>query len=277
LSKVQVAAGIHTILNNRMADEIGLLTIARGLDPRDFALLVLGGAGPMHGGPLARMLKIPRVIIPFAPGVLSALGLLVSDIEHDHALSFRQRASLVSVGELRRAFAKLDKMGEDDMRRDQIATERVGTRRYAEMRYVGQSYELEIEVDTIDNGAVDQLVRQFHETHERIYLQKNQSTDVEFVNLRTVHFVFVPKPRLTPPVPGPSWQAAQKGTRAAYFEEIGGYTDIPVFTRERLPIGEHRAGPFIIEQLDSTTVVFPGERSYVEPKGNVIVEMPRHG
>ncbi len=120
MSKVEVAAGIHTILNHRMADEIRLLTIARGYDPRDFALTVLGGAGPLHGGPLARMLGIGKVIVPFAPGVLSAFGLLVSDIEHDNALSFRRPAAEVSTAELKEAFGGLDAMGMEDMRRDRV-------------------------------------------------------------------------------------------------------------------------------------------------------------
>lgn len=278
MTKLRLAHGIHTILNNRMADEIRLLTIARGYDPREFALIVLGGAGPLHGSALARTLGIPRVIVPFAPGVLSAFGLLVSDIEHDHTLTFRHPAAGLSPGTLAAAFEQLDAMGTAEMRKEAVSVDRVSVRRYAEMRYVGQSYELEIAVEgDITEDLINRLVADFHEVHERIYRQRNESAEVEFINLRTVHFTEVPQIKLDAPKSGPSWEAAQNGTRAVYLAEAGRMVDVPVFRRDRLPIEQRREGPFIVEQLDSTTVVFPGETARVEPNGNIIVEMPLNG
>jgi N-methylhydantoinase A/oxoprolinase/acetone carboxylase beta subunit len=274
MNKAEVAAGIHTILNNRMADEIRLLTVARGYDPREFSLVMLGGAGPLHGGSLARMLRIPRVIIPFAPGVLSAFGLLVSDVEHDNAASFRRPASADTLGELTETLAQLDRIGLDDMARDNVDMSRVGVRRYAEMRYVGQSYELEVPIEgDIDAGTIAALVDLFHEVHERVYRQRNSGA-VEFVNLRTVHFAAAPKLTLDPPQGGASWEAAATGTRRIYLAEAGAYVEAPVFQRASLPIETPRAGPFIVEQLDSTVVVFPGETARVEPNGNIILDMP---
>jgi N-methylhydantoinase A len=278
MPKLRVAQGIHTILNNRMADEIRLLTIARGYDPREFALIVLGGAGPLHGSALARALRIPRVIVPFAPGVLSAFGLLVSDVEHDHSASFRRPAAGLPLSELTEAFDKLDRAGRERMRQEKIAETRIGLRRYAEMRYVGQSYELEIPInEPFDERLIDGLVAAFHEHHERVYRQRNPAAAVEFVNLRTVHFASVPKVRLEPPKPGPSWEKAQHGTRSVYLGDLDRYADIPVYRRDLLPIGVPQAGPFIVEQLDSTTVILPGETATVEPNGNIIVEMPANG
>ncbi len=278
MQKVKVAQGIHTILNNRMADEIRLLTIARGYDPRDFTLIVLGGAGPLHGSALARMLGIPRVIVPFAPGVLSAFGLLVSDIEHDHSLTFRRRVNAVTIAELREAFEQLDRGGAEHIRREAMSGAKVGVRRYAEMRYVGQSYELELPID-LDRGEalIAQLVQEFHEAHQRVYRQRNDSAEVEFVNLRSVHFVTVPKVTLNPPKPGPSWEKAQRGVRSVYIDQASQYVDIPIFRRDRLPIGVKQAGPFIVEQIDSTTVVLPGEEVHVEPNGNLIIAMSKNG
>lgn len=277
MRKVEVAAGIHTILNNRMADEIRLLTVARGYDPREFSLVMLGGAGPLHGGSLARTLRIPRVIVPFAPGVLSAFGLLVSHIEHDNTASFRRPAGPESLAGLRETFESLDRAGREDMRRDNVAAERVNVKRYAEMRYVGQSYELEVEIATaLDDGAIERLVEDFHAVHERVYRQRNPFAAVEFVNLRTVHFAAAPKIALEPPKGGPSWAAAQTGSRRIYFSEVGGYVDCPVYHRAMLPFGVRQAGPFVVEQIDSTAVVFPGEIAEVEPQGNMILDMPRH-
>jgi N-methylhydantoinase A len=278
MQKVKVAQGIHTILNNRMADEIRLLTIARGYDPRDFTLIVLGGAGPLHGSPLARMLGIPRVIVPFAPGVLSAFGLLVSDIEHDHSLSFRRRANAVTVGEMREAFGRLDSVGAEQIKNEAAGGATVGVRRYAEMRYIGQSYELELPID-LEAGerSIDRLVQDFHETHQRVYRQRNDAAEVEFVNLRSVHYVAVPKVTLSPPKPGPSWEKAQRGTRSVYLDDTGRYADISIYRRDSLPIGVKQAGPFIVEQIDSTTIVLPGEQAHVEPNGNLIIDMPKNG
>jgi N-methylhydantoinase A/oxoprolinase/acetone carboxylase beta subunit len=277
MTKAEVAGGIHTILNNRMADEIRLLTVARGYDPREFSLVMLGGAGPLHGGSLARMLRIPRVIIPFAPGVLSAFGLLVSDVEHDNAASFRRPAVPETLAELGRTLAELDRAGREDMARDKIDPGRVGVRRYAEMRYVGQSYELEVPVEgEIDERTIASLTDSFQEVHERVYRQRNPGA-IEFVNLRTVHFAAAPKLVLDPPKPGPSWEAAQTGTRKLYIAEAGAYVDTPVFHRAKLPVGTPRKGPFIVEQIDSTAVVFPGETAKVEENGNIILDMPGHG
>lgn len=276
MSKAEVAGGIHTILNNRMADEIRLLTVARGYDPREFSLVMLGGAGPLHGGSLARMLRIPRVIIPFAPGVLSAFGLLVSDVEHDNAASFRRPATPASIADLAATLAELDRIGLEDMARDKVDPARVGVRRYAEMRYVGQSYELEVPIEgEIDADAIATLVDAFHEVHERVYRQRNSGA-VEFVNLRTVHFAAAPKLALDPPEGGPSWEAAQTGTRRIYVPEAGAWADAPVFHRAKLPIEVPRTGPFIVEQLDSTVIAFPGEVARVEPNGNIILDMPGH-
>jgi N-methylhydantoinase A/oxoprolinase/acetone carboxylase beta subunit len=277
MSREEAAAGIHTILNNRMADEIRLLTVARGYDPREFSLVMLGGAGPLHGGSLARMLRIPRVIIPFAPGVLSAFGLLVSDVEHDNAASFRRPATADTLSDLGETLAGLDRVGLADMARDRIDPARVGVRRYAEMRYVGQSYELEVPIeDGIDEGTIAGLVATFQEVHERVYRQRNERAAVEFVNLRTVHFAAAPKLTLDPPKGGASWEAAQTGTRPIYLAEAASTVEAPVFQREALPIEAPRAGPFIVEQLDSTVVVFAGETARVEPHGNMILDMPTH-
>jgi N-methylhydantoinase A len=274
MSKVEVAAGIHTILNNRMADEIRFLTVTRGYDPRDFSLVVLGGAGPIHGGPLARALGLKKVIVPFAPGVLSAFGLLVSDIEHDNAQSFRHHIDRIKISTLAQAYDELDAMGMSDMQRDGVPAERIEVRRYADMRYVGQSYELEVEViGTLGEGLLGRLVEDFHTVHERVYRQRNDSAQVEFINLRTVHIAAVPQIRPQPATPGSSWQAAQSASRSVYFSQVGGYTEVPVFEREKLPFAESRNGPFIVEQTDSTTVVFPDETAQVEPHGNLILEM----
>lgn len=278
LSELEAAHGIHTILNNRMADEIRLLTIARGYDPRTFALIALGGAGPVHAGALARMLGIPRVIVPFAPGVLSAFGLLVSDIEQDLSVAFRRPARELAAAELETAFAEADRQRQDLMRREAGAGLEVVVRRYAEMRYIGQSYELEVPLSgAFDDGLVARLVEEFHSTHERIYRQRNDNAAVELVNLRSVWSARVPRVALARPAGGPSWQAAERTRRSIYLPDAGGLVSVPVYRRDRLPVDVAATGPFVIEQADSTTIVLAGERCVVEAEGNMVITVPAHG
>ena len=117
---------------------------------------------------------------------------------------------------------------------------------------------------------------EFHRTHERIYRQRN-AAEVEFVNLRSVWSARVPRITLDKPTPGPSWEAAQRSERKLYLPQQGGLVSVPVFRRDRLPIGVARSGPFIVEQHDSTTVVLPGESCAVEPHGNLIVTVTPNG
>lgn len=149
------------------------------------------------------------MIIPFAPGVLSAFGLLVSDVEHDNATAFRRPAIADTAADLIETLEQLDRIGIADMARDNIDVSRIGVRRYAEMRYVGQSYELEVPIEgDIDAETLRRLVEQFHQVHERVYRQRNDGAAVEFVNIRTVHYAAAPALTRTPPEGGVSWEAA---------------------------------------------------------------------
>src|SRR5262249_47939122 len=139
-----LAAGMHRIINARMADEIRLVSVRRGYDPRQFALVLLGGAGPVHGGRLATMLAIPTTVGPTAPGGLSAFGLLVAHIEHDQSRTFAARADEVEAAHMDQVLAELDRLGQERMWRDRVPPAAVQVTHAADLRYVGQSYELEV-------------------------------------------------------------------------------------------------------------------------------------
>ena len=139
-----LAAGMHHILNACMVDEIRLVSVRRGYDPRQFALVPLGGAGPVHGGRLAAMLSIPTTVVPAAPGVLSAFGLLVANIEHDQSRTFAVKADEVDVERIIQVLAELDLLGQEKMQRDHVPPQLVHVNHAADLRYVGQSYELEV-------------------------------------------------------------------------------------------------------------------------------------
>ena len=277
MTPVALAMGIHRIINARMADEIRLVSVRRGHDPRHFALLLLGGAGPVHGGRLAGMLSIPTLIVPAAPGVLSAFGLLVADIEHDHTRTFAAKAEEVDLAHLHRLFTELDALGQDKMQRDRVPPDMVQVSYYADVRYVGQSYDLEVPL-ALPLGAtsVSQVVADFHATHQQVYGHSRLSHAVEFVNVRIVHRAPLPRPQLTPSTSRRSLDEARKGSRAAYFDAYQAYRDTPVYARDRLPVGASFDGPAIIEQPDTTTVLYPGQTCRVDVAGNLLIHSEIH-
>ncbi len=270
LDTVAAAAGIHRVINARMADQIRLVTIKRGSDPRQFALVALGGAGPVHAVPLADEMGMAEVIVPEAPGVLAAFGLLSAAIEHHHARTLPARAEDVDLGAVNRCLAELDAAGRARMREEGVPSAAVEVAYSADMRYVGQAYELEVAVAApLVSGGVADAVRGFHAAHERIYGYARSEQPVELVNFRAVHRYPLPPPRLRPPARAEGTPGdARIGERQAYFAP-GGFLATAVYDRGRLPLGSRVAGPAIIEQIDTTTVIPPGHATVVDASGNL--------
>jgi N-methylhydantoinase A len=277
MTPVALASGIHRIINTRMADEMRLVSVRRGYDPRQFALVLLGGAGPVHGGRLARMLSIPTVIVPATPGVLSAFGLLVASAEHDHTRTFAAKAQEVDLARLERLFEELERLGQEKMQRDRVPAQLVQVARSADLRYVGQSYELEVPLQlALGTASIPQAVSDFHALHQQVYGHSRPLHPVEFVNIRTVHRAPLPRPRLSSGTVTGSLEAACKGQRPAYFDEYQTYRDTPVYTRHLLPVGAELSGPALIEQPDTTTVVYPDQHCRVDAAGNLSISLARH-
>ena len=273
LSATEAAAGVHRVANARMADEIRLVSIRRGYDPRRFALVLLGGAGPLHGGRLASELAIPTMIVPPVPGVLSALGLLVASVEHGRAETVAVAADEATPVLFEETFGRLEAQVAALMAADRVPDGAAVTARSADMRYIGQSYTLEAPVALdLDEAAIGEAVQSFHEAHERVYGHSSPSAPVEFVNLRVVQSWGLPQPELASAAGEDERGAA--GGRRAYFEELGGYVETPVFRRGRLREGDELVGPAIVEQADSTLVVYPGHRAALDAAGNAVVHAP---
>jgi N-methylhydantoinase A len=274
MTPVELAAGMHRIVNARMADEVRLVSVRRGYDPRQFALLLLGGAGPVHGGRLARMLSIPTLVVPTTPGVLSAFGLLVANIEHDHTRTFAAKADAVDLSDLELLLAELDHLGLEKMQRDRVPSDTVQVAHYADLRYIGQSYELEVPLPlALDAAGVAQAVTAFHAIHQQVYGHSRPTHAVEFVNVRTVHSAPLPRPRVAARATSGDLDQALRGSRQAYFDEYQAYHDTPIYMRHRLPSGVRFDGPAIVEQPDTTTVLYPGQRCRVDAAGNLLIEV----
>jgi N-methylhydantoinase A len=270
LDAVATAAGIHRVINARMADQIRLVTIKRGYDPRQFALVVLGGAGPVHGVALAEEMGMTEVIVPEAPGVLAAFGLLSAAIEHQHARTLQASTDAIDLTAVNRCLAELDAAGRERMQAEGVPADGVRIAYSADMRYVGQAYELEVPIAApVVRERMSEILGAFHAVHERVYGYARTQQPVEFVNFRAVHTYPLPKPALrsTARVSG-SLDEARVGERRAWFAPAG-FVATAVYERTRVPLGAHVAGPAIIEQADTTTVIPPGHTAVVDPSGNL--------
>jgi N-methylhydantoinase A/oxoprolinase/acetone carboxylase beta subunit len=268
LGAVAAAAGIHRVVNARMADQIRLVTIKRGYDPRQFSLVVLGGAGPVHGVPLAEEMGMAEVIVPEAPGVLAAFGLLSAAVEHHHARTLQTPADAIDLTAVNRCLGELDAAGRDRMRAEGVPPGDVRVAYSADMRYVGQAYELEVPIAApLVIERMPDVLGAFHAVHERVYGYARAQQPVEFVNFRAVHTYPLPRPALRPRAATTGGLGdARIAERRAWF---GAFVPTPIYDRARLPVGARVSGPAIVEQPDTTTVIPPGHAALVDPSGNL--------
>ena len=278
LSPLEAAEGTVAVLNANMANAIRARTVQKGIDPREYALVASGGAGPLHGAEVAQMLSIPEVIVPPHPGINSAIGLLTTDLKYDVV----RTAFIVSTAvDFERLNADLAAM-EDSLRR-QLAAEGVDAakakfERSADARYVGQGYELRLPLPAIAIGPkeLSATLARFHELHTQEYGHQFGDSTIELVNLRVTAIAEVPKIR--PPVTptGGSLAAARIRTDQAVFrvgQELKSI-DTTFYDRSKLPVGVPIAGPAIILQFDSTTVVPPHCTAEVEASGCLVIRLP---
>ena len=269
---VEAAHGIVEIANTAMVNALRLVSVQRGYDPRDFALVAFGGAGPAHANRLAALTDIPVAIIPQSPGTASALGLLVTDLKHDYATTLIQRLDQVAPHALEQTFCELEAQGRETLGREGMAEAAMEFRRQADLRYVGQSHELTLPLTTEALGPtqLEQLLEQFHRTHDRAYGFSAPGEDVELVSVRLAAIGQIAKPALAP-LAKAAGEATAKGQRPVYFAESEGYVDCPVYDRYGLGAGAVVQGPAIVEEIDSTTVVHPQYQVRVDDVGQMVL------
>jgi N-methylhydantoinase A len=283
LTLEEAADGILAVVNASMVGAIRLVSIERGHDPRQFTLVPFGGAGPLHGVDLADLLGIPRILVPRNPGVLSTVGLLNADVRDDYVRTRIWEGPEFPADEVRAGFEELAASAQLSQGQ-QADPARATFERSADLRYRGQGFELTVEVPepTIDPAAMAALRERFHAAHERLYGYALRSAPVEMVNLRVT--VSVPLPKASPPEIAPqvgSIGAAKVGERQVYFgRAFGGsarpgsglgWLQTPRYDRSGFGAGAVVAGPAVLEQVDSTTVLGPGQQATVDRFGNLIV------
>ena len=265
----QAALGIHQVVNAQMAEGMRQVSIRQGHDPRDFSLVPLGGAGPVHGIPLAEELSIDTVIVPRHPGVLSAEGLLVAPIEHEVSIGFPHDLDSVGINELKMIFDELDAQCAALMDAEANEVENVEIIHALDICYVGQSHYLDITVDLSDAKPRESIYRDFIHAHEQVFGYSTESP-ARIVNLRSIHR----SQRHEVSVPIAAEQSSQnplKRRRVVVFE-VGKDTEVDIFDRSCLSVGTVIDGPAIIEQSDTTTVLHVGWTATVIESGELILK-----
>ncbi|WP_158924440.1 hydantoinase B/oxoprolinase family protein [Acidisphaera sp. S103] len=251
LSVEAAALGIHRVLNAQMAEAIRLVSIGRGIDPRGYALIPLGGAGPMHGTALAEELGIQAVVVPPHPGVLAATGLLGAPVEHEVAAAFPRALEGLDLSEVQAALATLDAQCSELMRQEGASDAVIS--HYADICYIGQSYHLQVGLDATAPDALATAYRDFQIAHDRVYGHQTDNP-ARIVNLRTVHRATTGRPATAAALAtGSGRETVQRMIRVRQSDQP---VAASIWQREDLrgPV----PGPAIIEQADTTTLVEPG-------------------
>ncbi len=275
LSLREAALGVHAIVNANMADALRLVSIRRGHDPRDFTLLPFGGAGPLNAGRVAEACGIRRILVPPTPGVLSALGLMLAPTRHEAAASYDAQASSAKAVDIRAILGRLDAQCMDKMRRDGVAPEAADIEYFAQMRYLGQSHQLEVPAgNEVDDDLVAAAVAEFHRLHQQTYNHSDRSAATEFVALRAVHTFAASESRLLEAVAPADQAPPRPSCRPTCLTAATGYQDTPVYRRDGLPVDFRFTGPAIVEQADTTTLLYPGHSARVDAFGNLLIEAP---
>jgi N-methylhydantoinase A len=269
LSVEEAALGIHRVVNAQMVEGIRLVSIRRGLDPRRFTLVALGGAGPIHATALGADLGIGNVLIPRHPGVLSAAGLLAAPIEHEVAVAFPRPLKGLDVADVRRVLGELDHTCAALMAEEAIGSMPTSIQYSADVWYIGQSYHLEVPLAASAPDALHKLYRDFLVLHDRIYGHATEQP-AAIVNLRAVHRAGG-SDRLDGDTYRPLDTAPEKPPRAICVAGANSPLPATIYHRPAMPAGLTFSGPAIVDQDDTTTLVEPGWRGTVLDNGNLLL------
>ena len=271
----QAAAAIIDIGNDRMAGAIRMVTLARGHDPRDFTLFAFGGAGPMHAAALARELSIPRVLIPARPGITNAIGCITADLRHDYVNTLNAPLSVLDVAEAHAILEAQIEEGRSTIGREGVAVTTIDCLHFADMQFEGQTHLL-----TVPLSGTEVQVAQLQAAFEAVYFDRFH------VGLEEIRAVLVslhtavigrrpgaPLEALAAVGHNNSLADARRGQRTVWF--VGSLHETPIYQRNLLPADMTLDGPAIIEQMDCTIVVEPGNRVTLDELGNLVIEVTR--
>ena len=277
--RVETAWAIHQIVDEQMAGAARIHVVEKARDPRRYALLAFGGGGPVHATGVAEILAVLQVICPPAAGVASALGLLVAPPSFELVRSYPVLADRLDWSEIGELYRELEAQATERLGQVGVGPDEVAFERIVEGRFAGQLHEIAIPLPAEAlagrrNGAADRLLPTFVERYEELYRHVPRGMPIELLSWRLVargprQPIHLPRGDVGPADPGP----ARKGQRRAYFGPAAGFVDTPVYDRYALRPGMRIAGPAIVEERESTTVVRPSMSAEVDPYSNLVVQL----
>ncbi len=265
IDTVAAADGIYRLVNNSMAAALEVVSVQRGYDPREFVLVVAGGAGPIHAAAIAREMQIPLIMIPRESSVFCAAGMLISDLKHDYVRTYAREIDQVDTSEVSKLFSEMAAEGRAVLNTENVEPARVKIQYAADLRYVGQFNEVEVSLvdnkDGFTKSDLETLVNGFHQRHDALYGYAMQDSAIELINLRVTANGLTDKPGQEKQALGAEDAShALLGERQVYFN--GSFMSVPVFDGLKLGPGNTVTGPAIVVQ-PTTTVVVPGDYDFM--------------
>ena len=260
----QLAEGILRICNNNMAGAVRNVSVERGLDPRDFALMPMGGAGPMHAIAVAEELGIDNVLIPANPGNACATGLLATDLQHDYVRTYVTEMQDANIDKIHELTREMESLGRKQLMQEGLSEQRIDIRCSADMRYSGQAFQLEVPVT--DETSLESMEKTFHERYENVYGYNRREKPVELVYLRAIASGIVDKPAPSIGTPGKT-NGGSNEKREIYFD--GRFHSCDIYERSCLDADTTISGPAVIQEYGSTTVLPPGWQASPDQFGNL--------
>ncbi|MCH8950747.1 MAG: hydantoinase/oxoprolinase family protein [Proteobacteria bacterium] len=271
------AAAVLKVANARMAGAVRMVSVSLGEDPRDFALFAFGGAGPLHATALARELGVPRVLVPARPGITNALGCVVADLRHDFVTTLNQPLDLADMARVHAIFAEQIAEGRRLVGKERVGVETVREVHSVDMQFVGQTHLLRVALATPTPGR-DELRRLFEQVYFNRFRVELPEIRANLVNLNTSVIGARPEIDLSALIDPAGRRAtlaeARTGLRPVWFDggrSGGGWRDTPIYWRDWLPVDLRLDGPAVIEQMDATIVIEPGDRAAGDAGGNIFI------
>lgn len=271
LTAEEAAEGILKVVNANMVRGIRVVSVEKGHDTRDFSLLAFGGAGPLHAVDIAQELESKNVIVPPSPGINCAAGMLIADVRHDYVNSFISTTSTIDYDRLNQSLKTLEDTARETLKQQGFDGDDVEIDHSIDLRYVGQAYDINVELQgaEVDASVLNNAIQNFHAIHEKIYGFSRAEESLETVNIRVSSFGLIEKLESKKLEAG-SGAEVPYTTRDVYFD--GEFHETRIYQRSDLYLDYEFAGPAVIEQLDSTTVIFPNQNVKVDQFGNLVIE-----
>jgi len=273
LSIEAAAQAIIDIANAKMIGALEFVSIQRGIDPREYALVPSGGNGALHAVAIAQALGISRVVVPPRPGVNSAVGLLATDVKHDQVRTLYLKIHTLSDDDLWGLLEEMASAGRQRLEQDGVAVARQQVKLEAEVCYVGQNYPLTVEIPPERAGSVQAIDLAFRAHHKQKYGFASATEPTLLMNLRATAIGKVDRPRIAAPTPSSDMPSALKGHRSVYFSGIPVRT--AVYERDLLALDQIVDGPAVIEQMDTTTILPVGSNAIVDRSGSLLITIDK--